>query len=45
MGTPLPVALTKKCDENTKWAKQDTDDKHGKPLALLRANHARNYAE
>ena len=45
MGTRLPVARTKKRDKNTKWAKQDADDKHRKPIALLRANHASNYAE
>jgi hypothetical protein len=45
MGTRLPVALTQKRDGNTKWAKQEAEDKRETPLALPRADHSSNYSE
>jgi hypothetical protein len=44
MGTRLPVARTKKSDENTNSAKEDAEEKRETPLALPRADHCSNYA-
>ena len=45
MGTPLSIARTKKCDEDTKRAEQEAEKEHKTTLTLFRTNHGCHCAK